>query len=411
MTQSSCPATTPDLPGRTTTSHSSHFPALWAMVGSALSVLLVLAGAVVVTAAPGTAAAGAVRPKAVSEPYYVSLGDSYSVGYQPGHGSTSGYTGVVAGALGMQLENFGCGGATTKSMLDQIGCPEVAAARTDPVSYPTTTQASAAESFLRDHPGQVGLITISIGGNTITKCAASATPVNCVVTALATLKANLATLLSGLRSAGGPAVPIIGLTYPDVILGAWVYPPGATDQSLAKLSVAAFVDYINPALKATYAAVGGGFVDVTTATGASIPLTQTTTLAPYGNIPMAVAKVCELTYYCTSGTIHANTTGYTLIGNLIVSTYRTQVQTASGYREVASDGGIFSFGTAAFYGSMGGKPLNAPIVGMAATPTGMGYWEVASDGGIFSFGTAAFYGSMGGKPLNRPVVGMAVSVS
>jgi len=68
-----------------------------------------------------------------------------------------------------------------------------------------------------------------------------------------------------------------------------------------------------------------------------------------------------------------------------------------GYWEVASDGGIFSFGDAQFYGSMGGKPLNKPIVGMAATPGGGGYWEVASDGGIFSFGDAQFYGSMGGK--------------
>ena len=57
---------------------------------------------------------------------------------------------------------------------------------------------------------------------------------------------------------------------------------------------------------------------------------------------------------------------------------------------------------------MGGKPLNKPVIGMAATPTGGGYWMVATDGGIFSFGTAKFYGSMGGKPLNAPMVGMAV---
>jgi len=78
-----------------------------------------------------------------------------------------------------------------------------------------------------------------------------------------------------------------------------------------------------------------------------------------------------------------------------------------GYWEVASDGGIFSFGDAGFYGSMGGKPLNKPVVGMAATPDGKGYWLVASDGGIFSFGDAGFYGSMGGKPLNEPIVGIA----
>ncbi|MHB8290017.1 MAG: hypothetical protein ACYDEY_12415 [Acidimicrobiales bacterium] len=79
----------------------------------------------------------------------------------------------------------------------------------------------------------------------------------------------------------------------------------------------------------------------------------------------------------------------------------------SGYWLVASDGGIFSFDDAAFHGSMGGKPLDKPIVGMAATPDGKGYWLVASDGGIFSFGDAAFHGSMGGKPLDKPIVGMA----
>ena len=81
--------------------------------------------------------------------------------------------------------------------------------------------------------------------------------------------------------------------------------------------------------------------------------------------------------------------------------------TKVGYWEVASDGGIFSFGTANYYGSMGGKPLKAPVVGMAATPDGGGYWEVASDGGVFAFGDAQYYGSMGGKPLPHPVVGIA----
>src|SRR6185437_12335066 len=57
-----------------------------------------------------------------------------------------------------------------------------------------------------------------------------------------------------------------------------------------------------------------------------------------------------------------------------------------GYWEVASDGGIFAFGDAGFYGSEGGHALNAPIVGMAVAPKGLGYWEVASDGGIFTFG-------------------------
>ena len=42
---------------------------------------------------------------------------------------------------------------------------------------------------------------------------------------------------------------------------------------------------------------------------------------------------------------------------------------------------------------------------MASTPDGNGYWLVASDGGIFSYGDAAFYGSEGGASLNSPIVG------
>jgi hypothetical protein len=82
-----------------------------------------------------------------------------------------------------------------------------------------------------------------------------------------------------------------------------------------------------------------------------------------------------------------------------------------GYWMVASDGGIFSFGTAAFHGSTGMKHLNQPIVGMAATPSGNGYWLVASDGGIFSFGDAQFHGSTGAIRLNKPIVGMAATPS
>jgi hypothetical protein len=80
-----------------------------------------------------------------------------------------------------------------------------------------------------------------------------------------------------------------------------------------------------------------------------------------------------------------------------------------GYWEVASDGGIFSFGNAPFYGSTGSIHLNKPIVGMAATPDGGGYWLVASDGGIFNYGDAGFYGSAGSLRLNQPIVGMAAT--
>ena len=63
-----------------------------------------------------------------------------------------------------------------------------------------------------------------------------------------------------------------------------------------------------------------------------------------------------------------------------------------GYWFVASDGGVFAFGDARFFGSTGAMRLNKPVVGMASTPDGGGYWLVASDGGVFAFGDARFFG-------------------
>ena len=74
---------------------------------------------------------------------------------------------------------------------------------------------------------------------------------------------------------------------------------------------------------------------------------------------------------------------------------------------MATDGGVFTFGSARFHGSTGAMHLNAPIVGMAATPNGGGYLLVASDGGVFTFGNAHFHGSTGNKHVTAPVVGIA----
>jgi hypothetical protein len=44
---------------------------------------------------------------------------------------------------------------------------------------------------------------------------------------------------------------------------------------------------------------------------------------------------------------------------------------------------------------------------MDRTADGQGYWMVGRDGGIFSFGDAGFFGSAGGVPLNAPIVGLS----
>ena len=74
---------------------------------------------------------------------------------------------------------------------------------------------------------------------------------------------------------------------------------------------------------------------------------------------------------------------------------------------VASDGGIFAFGDAQFYGSTGSLKLPIPIIAMVLTQDGKGYCLVAADGGIFAFGDAQFHGSTGAIKLNKPIVGLA----
>jgi lysophospholipase L1-like esterase len=259
--------------------------------------------------------------------YYVSLGDSYAVGFQPtgpkgvGHTTTNGFAYQLpqlarAGGYHLTLVNFGCGGATSASILHSRGCPLLGPGAPH---YPQQSQAAAAEAFMTGHPGKIGLVTVSIGGNDLTDCATSPDPIGCVSKALTTINTDLGALLPALRAAAGPNVPIVGTTYPDVILGDYLSANPAR-KSLASVSVAAFMSLINPALQKDYAAVGASFVDVTSATGAYTPFSQTTNLAPYGTIPVAVARVCQLTFFCKYQDIHPRTVGYTQIATLIAAT-------------------------------------------------------------------------------------------
>ncbi len=77
-----------------------------------------------------------------------------------------------------------------------------------------------------------------------------------------------------------------------------------------------------------------------------------------------------------------------------------------GWWEVWSDGGVFAFGDAKFYGSTGGIHLTREIVGITPTADGKGYWLVASMVEVFAFGDAKFAGSTGGMRLNAPIIGM-----
>ena len=138
---------------------------------------------------------------------------------------------------------------------------------------------------------------------------------------------------------------------------------------------------------------------LTAPTKGSVTLNDATTGSfTYVALPSASGSD-SFTFKANDGTADSNTATVTI-----------NLQAGQGYWQVASDGGIFTFGNAGFFGSTGGQLLDQPVVGMAPTPTRDGYWLVAADGGIFTFGDAGFFGSTGGGLVDN-VVGMAATPS
>ena len=252
-----------------------------------------------------TKSTGADQDKGVD--YYVSLGDSFSVGVQPiGEPplfeTGQGYPDQLYALLRpknpkLKLIKLGCGGESTRSMrvgsLDpaegsSCGPPDFYLHR-----YPDKTQLAEAVSFLRAHQSHLALVTIDIGGNDIIGGGG-----------VAQIQANLPAILSDLREAAGPDVPIVGMSYYDPLLPfVWF---GSFD--LAALAAeAASLDPINDALESDYAAAGDPVADVESAFSSF-----DTTLQPDG-VPLDVERICQWTWICAAGNLHPNATGYAVI--------------------------------------------------------------------------------------------------
>ncbi len=253
------------------------------------------------------AGASAATPKH----YYLSLGDSLSVGWQPdattgvGHTTNTGYADDLEKLIAsrhLTLEKLGCPGEKTGTMISGGVC-----------AYPGShNQLAAAVKFIKTH--KVSLITIDIGANDVDNCATAADVVGCAVAGGKTISTNVPKILKALRTAAGRSTEIVGMTYYDPFLAYYLGTP--TQQPLASESVG-LAQAINNALTSDFKAVGGKTADVATAFSTYVPFTQTSTLAPYGTVPTAVAQICTLTWMCAASpvgpNIHANNAGYTLI--------------------------------------------------------------------------------------------------
>jgi acetyl esterase/lipase len=237
----------------------------------------------IAAAAPSAGATPAPAPH-----YYLALGDWFATGIGAST-SANDYVNLIAAHEAarypnLQVENLGCGGATTASMADGPGC-----------SYTTGTQLGDAVAFLKAHPHQVAFVTIDIGADDVAGCeTSSGLDTNCASTALDQISTDLPEELAALKAAG-PGVPIYGMNYYDPFLSAWL--TGASGQAVATQSITS-TDQLNALLDQIYLAAGASMADASSL----FETDDTDPDATYDGttVPQDVATVCQWTDACTS---------------------------------------------------------------------------------------------------------------
>ena len=250
------------------------------------------------TSVPTSPASGSGPTAADGSGYYLALGDSLAAGFQLGvDHRTQGYAGRVRAAVQARhgattLENLGCSGETTSSMIDGGTC-----------TYARGSQLEQAEQFLRDHADDTRLVTLDIGGNDVARCGFGGLKAECTKPALATLSKNLPTIASRLRAAA-PGVQIVLLNYYDPFLVLdLVGSSKLGQQSVAELAK------LNATIDRSARASGAQVADV----AASF---QTTVQTPVevkdvGSVPTNLARILQWTWMAAPRfDFHANDTGY-----------------------------------------------------------------------------------------------------
>ena len=241
--------------------------------------------------------------------YYLALGDSLSVGFQPvppgpAQPTNQGYANDIAGFYqgslpNLKLVEMGCPGESTATMINGGIC-----------SYAHGSQLADAVSFLHAHGKFTALVTIDIGANNVDGCISGTTISEpCILSGFAAAGSDLPVILAALHSAS-PSTPIVGMNYYDPYLAAW-FTDGFKFGPLSGGSLL-LTDGFNTELEGIYSAFGVPVADVETAFN-----TFNQTPAPV--VPVDVATICVETWMCTLQNIHANAGGYALIASAFES--------------------------------------------------------------------------------------------
>jgi lysophospholipase L1-like esterase len=277
-----------------------------------LTLLIITAAIAALTACSGPPLShpDSIAGAKVPATYYVALGDSLAQGVQPNASGTSvetraGYPDQVYAALHrsyptLSLIKLGCPGETTVTMINGGVCP-----------YTGGSQLKAADAFLRQHRGQVRLVTLDIGANDPEACSGQPSfsqLAACAVKGVPSAVTHLRTIVDRLKAAAGPGVRIVGMNYYLPALAEWR--SGLTGRAVAWTAekLAATFDAL---LGRAYAKAG---IKVANVFGAF----QTSDFADHGtNLPRNVTLLCQWTWACATAprgpNQHANQAGYRVI--------------------------------------------------------------------------------------------------
>ena len=268
---------------------------------------------------------GALPASGLTKELYVALGDSYARGSQADRSSgDEGFVYQVPGLArkkGYELEvaNFGCGGATTSSLVSTVGCDNRKVSAPGERPYPDSTQLAAASAFIRENRERVGLVTVVVGLNDLRPCVRAADLPACVAGRAGAAGSNVGEIARSLREAAGPGIPIVGLAYPNVYLGAWVRPGRKAGHQRAREMATAFRRSLNPALRAGYAEGQSFFADATRASGGYGSMEGGRRMGRLGRVPGPVADICRISWACDKADIHLKRSGYRLMAGLVVA--------------------------------------------------------------------------------------------
>ena len=252
-------------------------------------------------------------------PFYLAVGGSGSVGFQPtsthphGMPTDSGYSNDLAAREatrwpGLTLVRIGCPGISTLGMIEGSGhC-----------LYRDGSQLQTALDFLHTHPSTV-LVTVDLGFNDVVRCLHDMNvDAACVANGLSSVQLQLPRILTALRQAAPAQAQIIGVGHYDPYLGHAVR--GAAGQAFAQASLGV-LERLNGVMRAAYAKAGMPMADVSAAFSAED--TTPVTVPGLGTVPTDVARVCALTWMCTAPpmgpNLHPDDDGYRVIAGALAA--------------------------------------------------------------------------------------------